>query len=382
MGIEISSYLDEAKKLRRDLHEIPEEGFNLYKTQNYIFEYLSHLGYSPLKILNTGVLLYIEGKNKNTIAFRADMDALSIEEKNTFDFASKHHGFMHACGHDGHITMNLLLAKYLKEIGEKPNRNVLLIFQPGEEGPGGAEPIIKSGILDQYDIKAVIGYHLFPFIPEGVISTVPGPMMGQNSEFYYTIQGKSGHAAEPQMGIDAIYSSAMLINNFQSIISKNVDPGESAVIAIGEIHGGVRVNVIADEVKIGGTMRSFNDHTHQLLKEKMSKIAKGIELSTDCIIKEEFIDMYPSVINDKALYSIFKELIGDLPFLEFNKVMLSEDFSYYQKKYEGLFIGIGTKNEEKGLDNNLHTSLFNFDESVLLTGLDISIRFINYNKFY
>jgi len=379
----LNTYLDEARRIRRELHQIPEEGFNLPKTHEYIINYLEKQGYKPEKVCDTGVILYIPGNdNDNAIAFRADMDAICLNEETDHAFISAHPGYMHACGHDGHMTMNLLLAKYLADHPSEKTRSVLLIFQPGEEGPGGAEPLVKAGILKRYDVKTIFGYHLFPFIKEGILSTTPGPMMGQNNEFYFTVHGKSGHAAEPHLAVDAIVASASLITGIQSIVSRNVNPMKNAVITIGLLNGGTRVNVVAEEVKIGGTTRSFDEDIQILLQNRITEVAKGIELIHKCTIDLEFVDMYPSVINDCSLYEIFIELCNPEERLVFEKVMLSEDFAFYQKEIPGLFIGIGTGNSQKGFDKSLHTSHFNFDEEVLISGLEMSLKFLSYTKKY
>ncbi|KNZ41065.1 amidohydrolase [Acetobacterium bakii] len=379
----LNTYLDEAIRIRQELHQIPEEGLNLPKTKKYIINYLENLGYQPEMICNAGINLHIQGEDKdNSIAFRADMDALCVTEETEHGFASIYPGWMHACGHDGHMTMNLLLAKYLADHPEEKKRSVLLIFQAGEEGPGGAEPIVKTGILKKYDVKAIFGYHLFPFIKEGMLSTTSGPMMGQNSGFYFTVHGKSGHAAQPQRSVDAIVASASLITGIQSIVSRNVNPMKSVVIAIGLLNGGTRINVVAEEVKIGGTMRSFSEETHLMLQNRMGEVAKGVELIHGCTIDLEFVDMYPSVINDASLYDIYLKLCEPKDRVVFRKVMLAEDFSYYQKEIPGLFIGIGTGNASKGFDENLHSSRFDFDEKVLIKGLEMSLKFINYKKKY
>lgn len=379
----LNFYLGEAKRIRRDLHQIPEEGFNLPKTQEYIINYLKNQGYQPEKVCDAGVILFIPGDDKeNTIAFRADMDALCLMEETDYAYKSTHPGWMHACGHDGHMTMNLLLAKYLADHPKEITRSVLLIFQPGEEGPGGAKPMVEMGIFKKYDVKAIFGYHLFPFIREGIFSTTPGPMMSQNNEFYFTIHGKSGHAAEPHLAVDAIVASASLITGIQSIVSRNVNPMKNAVITIGLLNGGTRVNVVAEEVKIAGTTRSFDADIHVMLQKRIIEVAKGVELIHRCTMDLEFVDMYPAVINDGFLYEIFLELCNPEERLLFEKVMLSEDFAFYQKEVPGLFIGIGTGNAQKGFDKSLHTSHFNFDEEVLISGLEMSLKFLNYPKKY
>ncbi|WP_414733625.1 M20 metallopeptidase family protein [Acetobacterium carbinolicum] len=379
----VKNYDEEAIRLRRELHQIPEEGFDLAKTQAYLINYLVDLGYQPEKVCETGLILYIKGQcDDDAIAFRADMDALCIREEADHDYVSRHPGWMHACGHDGHMTMNLLLAKYLADFPDQRKRSVLLIFQPGEEGPGGAKPMIEAGIFEKYPVKAIFGYHLFPFIEEGMLATKAGPMMAQNSEFFITVRGISGHAAQPQRSMDAIVASASLITCLQSIVSRNTNPMESVVISIGLLNGGTRVNVVADEVKLGGTIRSFSNKSHEKLHRRIEEVVKGVELTHGCNIELEFIEMYPPVINNERLYEIYKELVPRENRVPFRKVMLSEDFSYFQSAVPGLYIGLGTGNEKKGYNKNLHTSGFNFDETVLLKGMEASLKLINYSKNY
>jgi len=379
----VKNYDEEAIRLRRELHQIPEEGFDLAKTQAYLINYLVDLGYQPEKVCETGLILYIKGQcDDDAIAFRADMDALCILEEADHDYVSCHPGWMHACGHDGHMTMNLLLAKYLADFPNQRKRSVLLIFQPGEEGPGGAKPMIEAGIFEKYPVKAIFGYHLFPFIEEGMLATKAGPMMAQNSEFFITVRGISGHAAQPQRSMDAIVASALLITCLQSIVSRNTNPMESVVISIGLLNGGTRVNVVADEVKLGGTIRSFSNKSHEKLHRRIEEVVKGVELTHGCNIELKFIEMYPPVINNERLYEIYKELVPRENRVPFRKVMLSEDFSYFQRVVPGLYIGLGTGNEKKGYNKNLHTSDFNFDETVLLKGMEASLKLINYSKNY
>ncbi|WKY46732.1 amidohydrolase [Eubacteriaceae bacterium ES3] len=380
----LNAYLSEAITVRRDLHQIPEEGFSLFKTRDYILKYLKNLGLSPEIICESGVIVYIKGNSdeENAIAFRADMDALCIDEENEKDYCSKHPGMMHACGHDGHMTMNLLLAKYLVDNSGSIQRSVLLIFQPAEEGPGGAKPMIEAGILEKYPVKAIFGYHLFPFIKEGVLGTRPGPMMAMNSEFFIRVHGVSGHGAEPHLAKDVMIAGGQLIMAMQSIVSRDVDPKKSAVITIGMISGGTRINVIADELKLCGTIRSFNSTIHAMMHKRITEMVRGCELTSGCRFDLEFVDMYPEVYNDETLFEIFKEVNKPEKTKVIEKMMLSEDFSFYQKEIPGLFIGIGSGNSKKGFDKNLHTKEFNFDEKVLLTGLSSSIRFVEYKNLY
>lgn len=381
----IKIYESEAIKLRRELHKIPESGFQEHETQAFILDYLRRLGYTPEIVCDTGVALYIEGNGQidETIALRTDMDGLSIKEESGVAFASKHEGMMHACGHDGHMTMVLLVAKYLKEHPEARVRNVLLIFQPAEEGPGGAGPMVKSGIFEKYKAKAIFGFHLFPFVEEGVISTTPGPMMAMTSEFYIDILGKSGHAADPDKGIDAIVASADYISALQKIVSRTVSPNESALLAIGTINGGTRMNVIADKVSLSGTLRSFNENVQHEMKQRMEDMARGMEAMYHCQINIRFVDMYPPVINNEKLFDQIWPLCGKAEEKKlFQKVMLAEDFAMYRKAIPGVFMGLGTRNDEKNLTSNLHTHSFNFDERVLLRGLQVYLNILRRPQLY
>ncbi|MDO4289055.1 MAG: amidohydrolase [Eubacterium sp.] len=378
----IKAYLPEALKLRRELHRIPEAGFEEYKTQAYILDYLRGLGYAPETVCGTGVALYIPGNGEipETIALRTDMDALSLTEETGLDFASEHPGMMHACGHDGHMTMMLLLAKYLKAHPEDQPRNVLMIFQPAEEGPGGADPMVKSGIFEKYKAKAIVGYHLFPFVEEGVISTTPGPMMAMTSEVYIDVLGKSGHAADPDKGVDAIVAAADFVSSLQKIVSRTVSPNDSALLSIGTINGGTRMNIIADKVSLSGTMRSFSEEVHQGMKQRVFDMARGIEAMYHCRVEVNFVDMYPPVINSEALFNQIWPLCGDKK--HFEKVMLAEDFAFYGRVMPCLFMGLGVGNAQKGFDKNLHTQQFNFDEKILLRGMDVYRKIVERPEAY
>lgn len=369
------TYADEAVRVRRALHRIPEPGFSEHETQAWIINYLTDLGYKPEKIVDTGVALYIPGpEDKSCLAFRADMDALPVTEPKTTPFRSQHEGMMHACGHDGHMTMLLLLAKALKDHPECLKRPVLLIFQPAEEGPGGAKPVCESGIFEKYDAKAIVGYHLFPDVPEGTVTIAAGPIIAMNAEIYITVHGTSSHAAHPDRGADAIVSAAEFVMAVQTIASRTLDPEDSAVIHLGTINGGERMNIVADKVELTGTMRSFSETVHKKIQAKIRSIAAGIGEANGTPVDVKFIDMYPPVVNDSALAEKIKPLIvGNVA--KFPKRMIAEDFAYYGKYLPAVFMGIGVRNETKGYTAELHTPGFGFDEKVLLTGLatDLSI---------
>ncbi|WP_432408658.1 M20 metallopeptidase family protein [Wukongibacter sp. M2B1] len=369
-------------KARRDLHQIPELGFKEYKTHEYIISFLKELEINSIeKAAGTGVLAYFKGsEGKRTIAFRADIDALPITEKTDVEYSSLHSGMMHACGHDGHTSILLGLAIYLSQNREKIKDNILLIFQPAEEGPGGAEIIVKEGIFKKYNVDSIYGLHLYPEVNEGMVGVKNGPIMAQTGEFDIHIKGKSGHGAMPHNSKDSIVIASELVNSIQNIISRNIDPVEPAVITIGKIEGGERRNVIAGEVIMEGTMRAFNESVYKMMKRKMKIISKSLAMAQDCEIDIIFRDMYPFVNNDKKLVDNFIAAIGKENIEIVKPQMTAEDFSYYQRVVPGLFFFLGVRNEEKGYVYSLHNSKFNFNEEVLAAGVQIYINTLVYNN--
>ncbi|SHK13275.1 M20 metallopeptidase family protein [Paramaledivibacter caminithermalis] len=372
---------EEIIQIRRDLHQIPELGFEEFKTSNYIFKYIDSLDVDFVeKTAGTGVLVYFKGsKGEKTIAFRGDIDGLPINENTDVSYCSLHKGKMHACGHDGHTAILLGLAKYLSMNKSKIKDNILLIFQPAEEGPGGAEVIIKEKVLKKYNVDHIYGLHLYPDIIQGKVGVKSGPMMAQTGEFDIIIRGKSGHGAMPHNAKDSIVIASELVGLIQQIISRNLDPVEPAVITIGKIKGGERRNIIAGKVIMEGTMRAFNDSIYKKMKRKITIIAKSLAMAHDCEIDIIFRDMYPFVNNDKKLVDEFIQAIGRENIEVIKPQMTAEDFSYYQRELSGLFFFLGTKNEDKGFIYSLHNSKFNFDEEVLLIGIQVFINILIHN---
>lgn len=379
----LTHYQTEAYTLRRQLHQIPERGFQEFKTQAFIMNYLEGLGLKPEKIIDTGVVAFIPGNGviHETIAFRSDMDGLDGTEDTGLDCPSRHEGMMHACGHDGHMTMLLIFAKFLVEHPGLIPRDILLVFQPAEEGPGGAKPMVESGVFDRFDVSAIFGTHLFPFIKEGVVATAPGPIIAMTSEFYIDILGKSGHAANPDQCVDAIVASADYISSLQKIISRTLNPRAEALLSVGTIEGGTRMNVVADKVSLSGTVRSFDEEIQREMKTRMVEMARGIEIMYGCTIKIRFDDMYPPVKNNPELYEKVWPVLGEHKQI-FEKQMIAEDFAMYGKKIPALFMGLGIGNEEKGFTNGLHSPKFNFDEKVLLSGVEAYCRIAMNEKAY
>ena len=269
-------YFEEITRIRRDLHQIPEEGLKEFETSKYIKTYLSNLGFKYEETAGTGVLCFINAGSEETYAFRSDMDGLSMEENNDIDFKSKHCNMMHACGHDGHMAILLVFAKYLSENKDKLKKNILLIFQPAEEGPGGAKLIIKEGKLKKYNVKNVFGLHLSPNVPKGKYSSKPYGFYAASTEFSVFIDGKASHGAAPHNGIDSIVIAAQYINGIQSIVSRNINPIKEGLITIGTIKGGDRINIIAEHVEMEGTIRTLDKNTYEIIDKRMHKLAEGL----------------------------------------------------------------------------------------------------------
>lgn len=370
---------DQLTTYRRELHQIPELGFDLYLTSEYIKHQLIRMDYQPKKMAKTGWVIHKEGLSKEAILFRTDMDALPVKEETGIDFISKHPNKMHACGHDGHMAMMLGFASYVSKL-KNLKKTVVMIFQPAEEGPGGAKVMIEEGLFELYDIKAVYGIHLYPGLDEGLYGLVDGPMMAQNGEFDITITGKSAHGAQPHLGDDAMIAASHLIQSYQNIISRRVNPLDSVVITVGTIKGGEARNIICQEIKMSGTMRAFKSDVYESVKKWMHQIDQGIELQCSVKIDNCIQDYYPPVINDHVLFENLKTSLSDLQYRMIEPMTVSEDFAFYQKKVPGVFVMLGSRNEKKGYIHPLHSSYFNFDEKILTQGVELYIHLLNIHQ--
>lgn len=364
---------DDVTAIRRQLHKIPEPGLYEHETTEYIYGYLKALGiYAEYGPGGTGVIGYVEGKpGSKTIAFRADIDALSVEEKTGAEYCSKNKGYMHACGHDGHASILLGFAKLLKQIESERDANVLLIFQPAEEGPGGAEIIVNKGILERYNVSCIFGLHIFPDIEEGKIGCRSGEFMAQTGEFDLLIRGKSCHGAMPHKGNDALVAASDIVLALNTIVGRFVDPVEPAVVTVGRMVCGEKRNVIAGEALLEGTMRAFNGSTYNILRSRVIKIAESVSSAYGCECSHEIRDMYPAVNNDKVLFGKLMENLKEDDFIYMDPLMIAEDFSYYQNRIPGLFFMLGSRNSERGYVYPLHSNKFNFNEEILILGVQV-----------
>lgn len=371
----VAGMKDECIRVRRDLHRMPETAFKEFKTHDYIYAYLEKL--KPDKLLtiaSTGVkaVFMADGKDE-TIAFRADIDALPITERTGVPFASEHEGVMHACGHDGHITVALLLAELLSTRRKQLPCNVVVLFQPGEEGAGGAQRMIDEGALHDPRVDKIYALHVFPELRIGQLGVKCGTFMAQSCGFDLTVIGKSAHGANPEKGIDAVVAAAEIISVLQTVVSRNTSPDEPVVLTIGKINGGQARNIICDKVVMSGTLRTFSTEMRVEVMERMKKILAGLEMATG--IKTEFkeVQLYYSVENPVDMTEDFqlllKEDLQSMPHL-----MIGEDFSFYQQQIPGLFFFVGIS-EYSGFPP-LHSPHFNFNEEALLYGLEAYCRML------
>ena len=355
---------------RKKLNSMAEIGLEEYNTSKYIKNYLESINVAYETFIETAVVGKIKGKIGNkTIAFRADIDGLSANGK-----------VLHICGHDGHMSVLLGLIEYINDNKENLNDDIVFIFQPAEEGPGGALPLIKEGIFEKYNIDEIYGLHIYPEINEGYIGIRPKYFLAQTGEIDIDIVGKSGHGAMPQNGIDSIVIASNFVNSLQTIVSRNIGPIDNAVVTIGKISGGIRRNVIAENVRLEGTIRAFKPEIYNKIKERINDLAKGYEYSYNCKIKVNVKDDYPAVNNDENLYEEFVNAIGKENIITLDPLMISEDFSYYQNIVPGLFFMLGSRNEEKKYINGLHNINFNFDENILLYGIDTYVTLLKYKN--
>lgn len=361
-------YFEEIKRIRRDLHRIPEEGLKEYKTSQYIKDYLTSLGLEYDITAQTGVLCYFDAGSSDTYAFRTDMDGLSIVENNDIDFKSSHCDMMHACGHDGHMAILLVFAKYLSENKINLKSNILLIFQPAEEGPGGAKLIIEEGKLKEYNVKNVFALHLSPNVPKGKYSSKPYGFYAASTEFSVFIDGKASHGAAPHNGVDAIVIAAQFINGIQSIVSRNINPIKEGLITIGTVKGGDRINIIAEHVEMEGTIRTLDKNTYGIIDKRMHVLADGLSEAYGCQITYDWRPFYGITYNDKDLFDKVIPAFGD-DFIPAEAILSAEDFSFYSEEVSCFFYELGIREEEKGYIYPLHNANFNFDEESLLYGV-------------
>ena len=360
--------------IRRELHEHPELMYEEFKTSKLIRRELDKLEISyKHPIAETGVLASIGNGNGPCVALRADMDALPIHEETDVSFKSKIDGKMHACGHDCHVSMLLGAAKLLKGKEDQINGTVKLLFQPAEEGGAGGKLMREEGALKNPAVERIFGLHVWPQMPSGQIGSREGTFLAATSSLSLTVKGVGGHAAVPQLTKDPVLTSARIITNLQSIISRELDPLDSGVVSITVINGGNASNVIPSEVNVKGTLRSLTMDGLKELQKRVKEITEGIAQTHGCEAIVEYVgNDYPPTVNDSDMWKFAKkigiELLGDENVSDLDAVMGGEDFAYYTEKVKGCFVVLGMNNPDIDATYSVHHPMFKADEDALHIG--------------
>lgn len=373
-----SQYFADIQSIRHHLHANPELSFEEYNTADFIESNLRAFGIDHFeRKAKTGIVFTMDsGKPGKTIALRADIDALPIFEKNDIPYKSTNDGVMHACGHDVHTSSLLGAARILKEIKGDWSGKIKFIFQPGEESaPGGASILIKEGVLNNPSPERIIGQHVMPLIPTGKVGFRSGKYMASADEIYFTVKGKGGHGAMPELSIDPIVITSHIIVALQTIISRTANPKIPSVLTFGKIQGNGANNVIPDEVKVDGTFRTFDEDWRAEAKVKMRKMAVGIAESMGAECEFTIVDGYPFLVNDdettERSRKAAQQFLGEENVQELDLWMAAEDFAYYSQEIPACFYRLGTRNEAMGIISGVHTSTFNIDEEALKIGMGL-----------
>ncbi len=377
---DVAAITDEAVEIRRDLHAHPELGFQEERTASVVADRLNALGLEvAVGVAKTGVVgLLRGGRPGKTVMVRADMDALPIQEANDVAYRSQTDGAMHACGHDGHTAMALMAARVLKDRRDGLPGNVKFIFQPAEEGPGGAAPMIEAGALKDPDVDAAVGIHLWNDLPVGRIGVQSGAIMASMDVLEITIRGKGSHAAKPNDGVDPIVASAHVITALQTLISRERNPLDPAVLTIASIHGGTTFNVIPDEVKLLGTVRTLSDELWEAMPGRVKRMAEGVAAGFGATADVDYRKMYPVTRTDPELAdrgeALAQDLVGPEAVIRHQTTLGGEDMSFFLREVPGCFFFIGSANAERGLDHPHHNPRFDFDEDALGIGIEMLVR--------
>ena len=368
---------DEVVAIRRYMHQNPELSFKEHKTSAYIKSVLTSWGVSFTEdIADTGIVVLLEGNNPSskTLALRADFDALPITEENDVDYCSVNKGVMHACGHDAHTASLLGVVKILNNLKQEWEGSVKFIFQPAEEMlPGGAQQMIKEGVLENPKVEKMIGQHVFPDLEVGKVGFRSGKYMASTDELHITIKGKGGHAALPHKYNSPLLAAAKLITDLDISFVKEKD--QPSVLAIGFIEGLGSTNVIPEQVKLKGTLRAMDEDFRATAYKRMQKIALEVAKYYGLEIDFDIRKGYPSLVNDEALtkksIAFAKQYLGEGNVIDLPIRMTAEDFSYYSHEVPSTFYRLGTANKSKGITHGLHTSRFNIDEQSLKIGMGL-----------
>lgn len=368
-------------EFRRDLHQHPELGFKEVRTAAKVIKTLRGAGLSPrTEIAETGLTTVIDGGSGHdrTILVRADMDALPLTEETAKPYASTNHGAMHACGHDGHTS--ILTHTVLETLASNANLKVgaKFLFQPAEEGPGGALPMIEQGVLESPEVEAAFGLHLWNNLPVGTVAVTTGPFMASADEFEIVIHGRGGHGAYPHDTVDSVVVGSYLVTALQTLVSRNVDPTQTAVVSIGTFDAGSNFNIIAERARLRGTLRTFDPKIREMLIRRLEEVGSRVAETFGARCEFTFRDYYPTVRNDAAMADfvadVAAEVVGPENVRRDVVSMGGEDMAFFLQKVPGCFFFLGSQNSAKGLDRAHHSPYFDFDEDAMPIGAEILMR--------
>lgn len=370
---EAQSLFEYTQSMRRDFHRHPELGFKEFRTAGIVAGELQKLGLEvSTGVAKTGVVAMLEGaKPGKVVMLRFDMDALPIMEANQTDYTSQNPGVMHACGHDGHTAVGLTVARLLVQHRSELCGSVKLVFQPAEEGQGGAQSMVAEGVLENPKVDACFGAHLWNEQPVGWMAVAEGPLMAGSEIFTIKLTGSGGHGALPNRTVDPIQAAAQIVTALQTIVSRNVSPFQSAVVSVTMVKAGDAFNIIPQTAELNGTIRTFEKEVRSLVLARFTQVVEGIAAAMGCEVEITLKRLTPAVVNNPALAHRATQLAHTLqPDLDIKteyRSMVSEDMAYFMDIIPGLFIFVGSANAEKGLNFSHHHPRFDIDEKSLVT---------------
>jgi amidohydrolase len=372
---------DQLTDYRRDLHRNPELGFEVHRTAGLVAERLRALGAEVRTGLGrTGVvgILRAERADGPAVLLRADMDALPMQEVPGRPYGSQVPGRMHACGHDGHTAMLLGAAQLLAEERSRLSRTVVLLFQPAEEGGGGAQAMIEDGALDLVPVGSAYALHLWCPLPAGTARVRVGPIMAAQDEFTGRIHGRGGHGALPHETLDPVVAAAHALTALQTVVSRSLDPVQPAVVTVGSFHAGTAPNIIPDQAVLEGTLRSFSEPVREMLRRRVREVLEGTAAAHGCRAEMDLRPGYPAVVNAAEAVARVREagaaVFGPAGVQDTPPLAAAEDFAYFAQRVPAAFVLVGAGNEERGITAPNHASSFDLDESVLPLGAELLAR--------
>ncbi len=372
---------------RRDFHRYPELGFQERRSARLIADRLGELGYQvQTGVANTGVVALLEGKQPGPVVMlRFDMDALPVTEENEAEYASRNPGVMHACGHDGHMAIGLGVATLMAQHRDRMVGTLRLVFQPGEEGLNGAEVMVEEGVLESPRPDVFLAAHLWNDVPVGVVSVSPGAVMAAAEKWTCTVRGKGGHGAMPHQTVDPIVAAAQVVSALQSVVSRNVNPLEAAVVTVGTIHGGDAFNIIPAQVDLSGTIRTYSPQVREMVLQRVREVVEGMAAACGVEAELEIAPLTPAVINDVKVAEVVRAaaeaVVGPENISTNGRTMGSEDAAFFMREVPGCYFFLGSANWERGLDAPHHNPRFDFDEAALPVGVAIFMHAVAHYLF-